>query len=433
MSTEVIEGKEELEQELARLRSELRLREAEITHLNYRMKNKSKSMRRFGRSESMDHRMHALDLSGGLMTPTSGLGSDDSGEIHAVSSRPAGLNRDKKQDLRKKSSSRGNVLVHKALRKSVSIIDTVAKGAVKTGKGIGSLFRFKSERQKRLSTTRLDDKTKTRWDNAVDLIDDLVYDDSNKLSAEEKAGLKEVQELLLGGGVKENDYEKAYHIPLNLLESTERSSKRVSLASKSYVLKEYGGLSNFSRRPKLERQLGVRAEKSMLSLEEWDDSIPAEFQSLSKEDKCRVTAMLTWEKLKVWDFDVFELDEISKGHPLVLMGWAILGAPHAQHAMAACCNTLNNCSERDFKYGYNFVESSLQVPLEQLCLYLRLVEDNYRKGNPYHNAIHAADVVQTLHSLIQMAGDELKTTDDETFSALLAAVVHDVDHPGLVS
>ena len=148
--------------------------------------------------------------------------------------------------------------------------------------------------------------------------------------------------------------------------------------------------------------------------------------------KQQLTKILTWDNIKNWNFDIFELDELSLNHPLVLMGWAILGAPHAQRAMAKATDTLCDYEEVNQK-GYNFVESTLKVPLEKLCLYLRLVEDNYSGSNPYHNKIHAADVLQSLHSLIQMAGDEVKGTNEELFSILLAAVTHDVGHPGLVS
>lgn len=45
----------------------------------------------------------------------------------------------------------------------------------------------------------------------------------------------------------------------------------------------------------------------------------------------------------------------------------------------------------------------LDLDLECLSRFLRRVEDGY-PSNPYHNAIHAADVVQSLHLLMTKGG-----------------------------
>jgi len=45
--------------------------------------------------------------------------------------------------------------------------------------------------------------------------------------------------------------------------------------------------------------------------------------------------------------------------------------------------------------------------------------------------LHAADVVQTLHSLLQMGGIEFARSPLEVFSLLIAACVHDIGHCGL--
>lgn len=46
--------------------------------------------------------------------------------------------------------------------------------------------------------------------------------------------------------------------------------------------------------------------------------------------------------------------------------------------------------------------STFQIPSSLLFGWAEKLEDLYnKKQNPYHNALHAADVVQTLHYLIQ--------------------------------
>ena len=83
--------------------------------------------------------------------------------------------------------------------------------------------------------------------------------------------------------------------------------------------------------------------------------------------------------------------------------------------------------------GYNFTnDSNLRIPPAILCNYLRRIQGSYRTSNPYHNAIHAADVVQSTHVLLQLliSNTKIEPTRIQLFSILLAAAVHDVDHPG---
>ena len=49
---------------------------------------------------------------------------------------------------------------------------------------------------------------------------------------------------------------------------------------------------------------------------------------------------------------------------------------------------------------------------------------------PYHNSIHAADVTQSTHVLLNSPALESVFTPLEVMSALFAAAIHDVDHPG---
>ncbi|KAH9489417.1 High affinity cAMP-specific 3',5'-cyclic phosphodiesterase 7A [Bulinus truncatus] len=60
-----------------------------------------------------------------------------------------------------------------------------------------------------------------------------------------------------------------------------------------------------------------------------------------------------------------------------------------------------------------------------------LIEENYHKGNPYHNAMHAADVTQSMHCYLQETKMAQATTNLEKMAALVAALTHDLDHPGV--
>ncbi|CAM1299145.1 PDE7B (predicted) [Pycnogonum litorale] len=60
-----------------------------------------------------------------------------------------------------------------------------------------------------------------------------------------------------------------------------------------------------------------------------------------------------------------------------------------------------------------------------------MIESEYHSNNPYHNAIHATDVTQAMHCFLQEPKILDHLTPLEKMSALIAAVTHDLDHPGV--
>ncbi|XP_054273883.1 high affinity cAMP-specific 3',5'-cyclic phosphodiesterase 7A-like isoform X3 [Macrosteles quadrilineatus] len=60
-----------------------------------------------------------------------------------------------------------------------------------------------------------------------------------------------------------------------------------------------------------------------------------------------------------------------------------------------------------------------------------LVEEGYHSTNPYHNSIHATDVTQAMHCFLQEEKIRKHLTPLEIMSSLIAAVTHDLDHPGV--
>lgn len=61
----------------------------------------------------------------------------------------------------------------------------------------------------------------------------------------------------------------------------------------------------------------------------------------------------------------------------------------------------------------------------------RLLEFGYHGTNPYHNSIHAADVTQAMHCFIQEKKIRQNMTHLEILCSIMAAVSHDLDHPGV--
>ncbi|XP_039346970.1 high affinity cAMP-specific and IBMX-insensitive 3',5'-cyclic phosphodiesterase 8A isoform X1 [Mauremys reevesii] len=110
------------------------------------------------------------------------------------------------------------------------------------------------------------------------------------------------------------------------------------------------------------------------------------------------------ENEEYWDFDIFELEAATHKRPLVYLGLKMF-------ARFGICEFLN-CSE------------------STLRSWLQVIEANYHSSNSYHNSTHSADV---LHATAYFLSKErVKQTLDpiDEVAALIAATVHDVDHPG---
>ncbi|XP_062068522.1 high affinity cAMP-specific and IBMX-insensitive 3',5'-cyclic phosphodiesterase 8B isoform X6 [Lepus europaeus] len=105
-----------------------------------------------------------------------------------------------------------------------------------------------------------------------------------------------------------------------------------------------------------------------------------------------------------WDFNIFELEAVTHKRPLVYLGLKVF-------SRFGVCEFLN-CSEATLR------------------AWLQVIEANYHPSNAYHNSTHAADV---LHATAFFLGKErVKGSLDQLdeVAALIAATVHDVDHPG---
>nr|XP_058917366.1 high affinity cAMP-specific and IBMX-insensitive 3',5'-cyclic phosphodiesterase 8B isoform X8 [Kogia breviceps] len=105
-----------------------------------------------------------------------------------------------------------------------------------------------------------------------------------------------------------------------------------------------------------------------------------------------------------WEFNIFELEAVTHKRPLVYLGLKVF-------SRFGVCEFLH-CSETTLR------------------AWLQVIESNYHSSNAYHNSTHAADV---LHATAFFLGKErVKGSLDQLdeVAALIAAAVHDVDHPG---
>ncbi|KAJ3410395.1 cAMP-specific 3',5'-cyclic phosphodiesterase 4D [Chytridiales sp. JEL 0842] len=108
-----------------------------------------------------------------------------------------------------------------------------------------------------------------------------------------------------------------------------------------------------------------------------------------------------------WNFDMFEFSEMAGGHPLYFTGiWL--------------------ADQSDLL-------SSFKIEKEKFHAWLLMMESEYRP-HPYHNAIHAADVLHAFNFLLlEASGINEKYSAIEKLSSIIAAIGHDIDHPGFTN
>ncbi|KAK5853055.1 hypothetical protein PBY51_006877 [Eleginops maclovinus] len=110
-------------------------------------------------------------------------------------------------------------------------------------------------------------------------------------------------------------------------------------------------------------------------------------------------------KVGTWNFDIFLFDRLTNGNSLVTL----------------MCHLFN-------VYG---LVHHFQLDMIKLHRFLGMVQDDYHSQNPYHNAVHAADVTQAMYCYLKEPKLAEQLSPLDMFLALMAAAAHDVDHPGV--
>lgn len=79
-----------------------------------------------------------------------------------------------------------------------------------------------------------------------------------------------------------------------------------------------------------------------------------------------------------WDFEIFRLEDLTRGRPLAHLGLALMG-------------------------GRFDVCAALECDERTLLHWLTIIETNYHAVNTYHNSTHAADVLQVINNYVCIA------------------------------
>uniref|UniRef100_A0A3B3CDV9 Phosphodiesterase n=1 Tax=Oryzias melastigma TaxID=30732 RepID=A0A3B3CDV9_ORYME len=111
------------------------------------------------------------------------------------------------------------------------------------------------------------------------------------------------------------------------------------------------------------------------------------------------------EDINRWGIDIFKVAEYSGTRPLTVTMYTVF-------------------QERDLL-------KTFKIPVDIFMNFVMTLEDHYHSEVAYHNNIHAADVVQSMHVLLSTPALEAVFTDLEILAALFASAIHDVDHPGV--
>jgi len=129
-----------------------------------------------------------------------------------------------------------------------------------------------------------------------------------------------------------------------------------------------------------------------------DSEFPMPLPEGADVDRLRVLL----EEFDTRNFNIVDAAEIVK-HPLTFFAWEAF----KRHDLL----------------------NKMNIPAPKLVNYFRTVE-SYYLPNPYHNATHAADVMQAVH-VVLCRGFEQYLTTVQVCAILWAAVVHDVGHDGV--
>ncbi|CAH8872051.1 unnamed protein product [Trichobilharzia szidati] len=117
------------------------------------------------------------------------------------------------------------------------------------------------------------------------------------------------------------------------------------------------------------------------------------------------TGHVKLKNLNSWDFNIFHIRKISCNYTVREIGLQIL-------------------DEYD-------LFRKLKLNYFMMARIFTAIEAVYHNYNPYHTALHAADVLQAVHCFISRTKLSSILNPSEIFGVLLAAAFHDADHPGV--
>ena len=128
-------------------------------------------------------------------------------------------------------------------------------------------------------------------------------------------------------------------------------------------------------------------------------------KSLPPGDKAFVMSVI--HNIDAWDYDVWSVQDFANRGALFYTAYALF-------------------MRWDFLRKFNMDE-------EIAINFISQIEAGYHP-NPYHNSMHGGDVMQILHYILSPGGlkETAQLTDEDLLAAIIAGMIHDYDHPGIL-
>lgn len=146
----------------------------------------------------------------------------------------------------------------------------------------------------------------------------------------------------------------------------------------------------------------------------------SEFAQYTKQltDKTQTAIWAALQKIDQWDYDVFSLQEAMSGDTYQSLRYQ----PRGGSLLVTMYALL---------FRHNLIRR-FSLDENVLLNWVSIVEAGYHP-NPYHNSMHAADVLHITHFILTKGGlaKHCNLTEVDMFAALFAAAIHDYDHPGI--
>eukprot|EP01132_Coremiostelium_polycephalum_P003101 gene3101-3879_t len=128
----------------------------------------------------------------------------------------------------------------------------------------------------------------------------------------------------------------------------------------------------------------------------------SEYSEKDKLYETTVEQMLD-ENVGEWNFPIFQFNEVTNGSPLFYLSY--------------------------FLFQKHKLFQKFRIEEDSFKNFITRIESGYDSTNPYHNSIHAADVLHNINYFIDH-GLSKYVNDLEILAMLLSAIIHDFKHPG---
>ena len=183
----------------------------------------------------------------------------------------------------------------------------------------------------------------TTEDENVDVVDSLLSDGRHRLTDFQARGLRRIRKILV------DEQSQPQPAPQNLRGRFERRHTTINARlspliledAPSFILTEYGGqgarggAADPSERAEVKKRLLITHQVNDVGPYDGNDTfLPIEWTRLDEDSRRSLSSMLSFSALSSWEFNIVDVARVCEISPMLFIGWAVIGSPHAQQAMA---------------------------------------------------------------------------------------------------